>query len=207
MQPSLFSDPLPQAKAPANWHWLQPGWNDRLVEAEVIQRLNSGAITPREWTWPAMKPYNGSTNEQRIIGWQKVWAAVYAKLIPNCKTCSVCGGTNTIHYHCEDYLRPLDARPICKSCHFALHKRFSQPENWLLIVRRNGAPGDWFFDLRMLERDRGEERAEYERLCRTPITDCRTPYHGCGVDVMLPRLVWPGFVRGDVAPGCSAGGK
>ena len=35
--------------------------------------------------------------------------------------CSICGATNVIHAHHFDYLKPLDIRWFCSSCHKKVH--------------------------------------------------------------------------------------
>jgi hypothetical protein len=144
------------------WHWDAEGWNDRAVEFEVVTAVNKGLIKPRVWSWPVLKAYNGSSGEERIRGWQKTWAGIHLKLIPPPRTCSICGSRRAVQYHNEDYLRPMNAKPVCSTCHKVLHKRFSNEGTWLRLVRDCEYDGCWFSDL-ILGRERSIEEAEVQR--------------------------------------------
>ena len=56
--------------------------------------------------------------------------------------CSMCGdpGAAQMQLHAEDYSRPYrwsapSAYPVCRLCHFRLHRRFESPASWLAFVR------------------------------------------------------------------------
>lgn len=160
-----------------------------MVEKMVCDLLNAGTIKPRSWSWPMLGPYNGNSGEERVVGWQKTWAGVYAKLIPTHRTCSICGSTETVQNHNEDYLRPLNAKPICGACHKVLHRRFSAPRPWLqLVAAHRRSDTDWFADLCMVERTPEEAAAERARLMVTPLSDCSVPYHNKGVAQVYPNF-------------------
>ena len=65
--------------------------------------------------------------------------------------CSICRdnrsekpqGRDYRFLHLEDYSKPLDIHPCCKSCHAALHARFRDPERWQRLLARHAMPGDW----------------------------------------------------------------
>jgi hypothetical protein len=134
------------------WHWEDPSWDDRKVEAAVDAAIAGGRVVPPHWRWPTPGPYNGSSGEERIAGWKKVWGAVKMGLIPAPTVCSLCSSKATVQYHNEDYRRPLNAKPICSSCHRILHRRFKDPQPWLQLVARTQRPGCWFSELAMEER-------------------------------------------------------
>jgi hypothetical protein len=82
-------------------------------------------------------------------------------------TCSICGfgdptdpkGRGYVYAHLEDYRKPLDILPCCKSCHAALHARFQDPARWQRVLARHGAPGRWFMHLTM---DPGSESRPFD---------------------------------------------
>lgn len=102
---------------------------DILAQQEVEQAIRNGASLPR-WGWPTPRPYNGATGVERIHGWQITLIARRVGLLAPPRACSVCGKTSHLHFHSELYGRPLLAKPICRSCHFHVHRRFRRPDDW-----------------------------------------------------------------------------
>lgn len=128
-------------------------WDDREVEQKVLAAFNSGLQSRYNRYGVGTNWYNGASPTLRAEGGERIRAAVRMKLIPVPLECSVCrnkpGGR--IHYHSENYWRPLACRPICPGCHRALHKRFVDPHNWTGLIGRHRHPGAWFLDIAMTE--------------------------------------------------------
>ena len=79
-----------------------------------------------------MREYNGfSSNERAKVGKLQL-EAIRSGKFPKPTVCELCGTTEgQLQLHNEDYSKPLeDAHPICRSCHLALHVRFTNPERW-----------------------------------------------------------------------------
>lgn len=138
------------------WHWEQPGFDDLEIQRLVEQAVELGRADWPRWSWPTPGPYNGHTGEQRIWGWKRVWLAVRLGLLPTPQMCSICKTRNErIQYHNEDYSRPLQAKPVCQSCHKIIHTRFRSPQSWLQLVAQHSRKGyrQWFEDVVMSERN------------------------------------------------------
>ena len=102
--------------------------------------------------------YNGYTGKERIRGWQIVRIALRMGLLSQPRECSVCGHAGHIHFHSELYGRPLLSKPICKSCHFHLHRRFRRPDEWPAFVTRCSGC-DWVANIPVRELTRAEAMA------------------------------------------------
>lgn len=79
-----------------------------------------------------MREYNGfSSNERAKVGKLQL-EAIRSGKFPKPTVCELCGTTEgQLQLHNEDYSKPFeDAHPICRSCHLALHVRFTNPERW-----------------------------------------------------------------------------
>lgn len=126
---------------------------DVLLQREVEAAIRSGAPLPK-WGWPMPKPYNGASGAERIRGWQVVRIAARLGLIEQPRACSVCGRRSSIHRHSELYGRPLLAKPICKSCHFHVHRRFRSPDEWQAFLSRHSQGWVSRLPLRELDRDK-----------------------------------------------------
>lgn len=79
-----------------------------------------------------MNSYNGFSNNERASVGRKQLAAIRAGTFPKPRRCELClQTTGQVQLHNEDYSKPFeDAHPICRSCHSALHIRFTKPERW-----------------------------------------------------------------------------
>jgi hypothetical protein len=98
-----------------------------------------------------MRDYNGfSSNERAKVGRLQL-EAIRSGKFPKPTKCELCGASEgQLQLHNEDYSKPFDdAHPICRSCHLALHVRFTNPERWdkrkayIRVVRGNG---DYWWD-------------------------------------------------------------
>ena len=87
-----------------------------------------------------MLSYNGfSSNERAWVGKMQL-AAIRSRAFPAPKVCELCQQTSgQLQLHNEYYSKPFeDAHPICRSCHLALHVRFTNPERWqkrIIVIR------------------------------------------------------------------------
>ena len=83
--------------------------------------------------------------------------------------CSVSGfsrpealkGAGYIFMHLEDYRRPLDFLPVCKSVHASLHARFRDPVRWAKVVYERYVEGAWFTLLTM---DPASQTAPFDEI-------------------------------------------
>lgn len=128
--------------------------HDLEIERAVDEAIALGAFLPR-WGWPTPRPYNGATGAERIAGWQKVAVARNLGLIARTAPCDVCGRSAGSMRHGEIYARPLAARPICRSCHFKVHRRFGDPVGWEQFLSAMPA-ADWVHALLTRELSRAE---------------------------------------------------
>lgn len=127
---------------------------DIAIEQAVDAAIAQGAFMPR-WGWPTPRSYNGATGAERIEGWQKVAVARNLGLIARTAPCDVCGQPAGSMRHGEIYARPLAARPICRSCHFKVHRRFGDPVGWEQFLSAMSA-ADWVHALLTQELSRSE---------------------------------------------------
>jgi hypothetical protein len=67
------------------------------------------------------------------------------------ENCSICGHSGSLHYHTENYFRPLVAFPICRACHYRLHRRFLDPHRWLARLHQEKAAASWAASITMTE--------------------------------------------------------
>lgn len=95
-------------------------------------------------------PYNGWTGAQRLATIPVQHAALESGCMRQPRRCSICRIERNdpsgprIALHDEDYAHPLRAYPICLRCHNLLHRRFSQPEPWLRLLRQHARDNCWF---------------------------------------------------------------
>jgi hypothetical protein len=104
----------------------------------------------RPWRWATLPSYNGFTHEERVRGGQLIWWFLDNGWMARATRCSISGSTERIQYHCENYYAPWEPIPLSQTVHFALHKRFRQPDAWRRIVDAYAISGDeWFCRLAM----------------------------------------------------------
>jgi hypothetical protein len=140
----------------------RPAFRDLEIEWEVERAVRQGARLPH-WGWPVPGPYNGATGQERIVSWQKLRIACAQGWLKEPDQCSICTTRQKpIHYHAENYLRGLFVQPICRTCHFILHRRFAQPDPWLALIDRHGCTDGWPGRIAMqeLRRDQALQMAE-----------------------------------------------
>jgi hypothetical protein len=79
-----------------------------------------------------MLTYNGFTSSERARVGRQQAEAIRSGSFPAPTQCELClTTTGQMQLHNEDYSRPFaDAHPICRTCHFALHARFTYPARW-----------------------------------------------------------------------------
>lgn len=98
-----------------------------------------------------MREYNGfSSNERAKVGKIQL-EAIRAGKFPKPMICELCGITQgQLQLHNEDYSRPFnDAHPICRSCHLALHVRFTNHDRWEKrkdFIRSVRGAGDYWWE-------------------------------------------------------------
>lgn len=127
---------------------------DQIIEAKVDVAISGGHPLPR-WGWKVPRSYNGFTGHERISGWQKVVIARRLGFLVNDAPCGVCGAPNAPQRHGEIYSRPLTAQPICRSCHYHVHRRFREPDQWLERIASLPA-AKWVHALPLVELTRME---------------------------------------------------
>jgi len=152
-----LSLPFAQESARPVFHYDEPGWDDRHVEAKVDALIADGFTLPPN-RYPLLKDYNGATGQERRTGGGKWTVALLNKLVPLPTLCSICLSTRNLQNHNENYFRPCAARPLCKRCHFMLHRRFRAPHSWLTHAHQHHYEGAWFTRIAMEEITRDEAR-------------------------------------------------
>ena len=116
---------------------------DVLIRRRVDAAIRAGFPLPR-WGWKTPAPYQGASGAERVRAWQKVMVAEQLGLMPPRERCSGCGEAAD-HFHHEIYLRELSCQPVCRSCHYHVHKRFARPQHWLLFLNERVEPQSWFW--------------------------------------------------------------
>ncbi|MCA0045323.1 hypothetical protein [Celeribacter litoreus] len=93
--------------------------------------------------------YNGFTGAERRKGDQVLQVLRRRGFIDQPERCDICGVTNRIGFHGEDYFDPFSYAVLCFPCHMALHRRFKSPENWQALLDRH-SESPWIEDYRTL---------------------------------------------------------
>ena len=119
-----------------------------------------------------MEWYNGWSAKERCASIPIQKKAVADGAIPAPAICSICGSDRSVGFHDEDYTRPLAAFHVCRSCHLTLHKRFSQPEPWLALVKRHATGSGWFERLSL---DPGSRTRPYAETYPEVLTQASSP--------------------------------
>jgi hypothetical protein len=110
--------------------------------------MTAKSVSLRRWQWGELPTYNGFVHAERVRGWQLVCLLAEIGALPSPLSCAISGATEgPIAYHGEDYFA-WSPHPLSKPMHFALHRRFNQPEPWLRIVDRYSKTGEeWWAKL------------------------------------------------------------
>ena len=105
-----------------------------------------------------MREYNGFSSSERTKVSKLQLEAIRSGMFPKPTACELCGTTEgQLQLHNENYSKPFeDAHPICRSCHLALHVRFTNPELW---EKRKA----------YIHEIRGEGEYWWDQLTNTPI--------------------------------------
>lgn len=87
------------------------------------------------------KPYNGWSATIRSVRGQLFYSNIRRKKFPQPLMCELCGSTNGMSYHAEeygstweDYVKSCHA--LCCYCHASVHVRFRFPNRWNRFVHR-----------------------------------------------------------------------
>lgn len=169
LKPVFIQQSLPFDDAPKSrpiFYYDKPGWDDRHIEAKVDVLIAQGYPIP-ENRYPLLKGYNGATGWERRQGGTKWKIAQQNRLVPYPTVCSVCGSTRNLQCHNENYFRPLNAKPVCSSCHRLLHRRFFDPNPWLAVSHDNQYEGAWFRNIAL--HPLSTEQARYLATLDDPI--------------------------------------
>lgn len=75
-------------------------------------------------------PYNGFTAEERKLTDRVIIYLRRNGVLPKPTQCELCGATDRIGYHGENYFDPFALIEVCFPCHMAIHRRFSAIEAW-----------------------------------------------------------------------------
>lgn len=84
-------------------------------------------------------PYNGFTPEERILTDRVMIYLRREAILPKSSLCDLCGATDRIGYHGENYLDPFALIEVCFPCHMAIHRRFVSARSWLKRIELNQA--------------------------------------------------------------------
>ena len=63
------------------------------------------------------------------------------------RQCGVCGSTDRVGFHSENYYSVIRSPALCGLCHQRLHRRFSRPAAWAELMREHIETGDEWFAL------------------------------------------------------------
>lgn len=126
---------------------------DIKIEEQVDIAIQQGCSLPR-WGWAIPASYNGATGRERVAAWQKMIIAERQGLLPPRGSCSVCRNAVAEQRHHEIYARALLAMPVCRSCHFQLHRRFRDPGRWARFMAETVEVDSWATKIKPVELDR-----------------------------------------------------
>ncbi len=110
-------------------------WADRIRPDEVPSDIPVKRL-PRS-TYGGDNPYNGFTGAERRRGEQVLQVLRRRGIIARPAACDICGKTERIGYHGEDYYDPFSMVRVCFPCHMAIHRRFKSPEKWQALLEKN----------------------------------------------------------------------
>ena len=92
-------------------------------------------------------PYNGFTAEERILTDRVIVLLRRKGLLPKPSQCEVCGASERIGYHGENYYDPFALIQVCFPCHMAIHRRARAPLSWAKRVSKTSLAVGWLDQL------------------------------------------------------------
>lgn len=128
---------------------------DILIKQAVDRAILAGLALPR-WGWPVPRAYNGFLGAERIAGWQRLRIAERLGLIAFGPQCAICKEAIASQKHVEIYSRWATVIPVCRSCHFHIHRRFVDPSGWQNLLHRCRTEIRWANALGTTELSRAE---------------------------------------------------
>jgi hypothetical protein len=128
---------------------------DVALELRVNAEITAGARLPR-WGWTLPRSYNGASGDERVAAWQRVRVAELLGWLVRPASCSICDGGQRLHFHAENYFRPMCVRAVCQQCHFTLHRRFRHPARWEELLDGAVASARWAREISLTELSRDE---------------------------------------------------
>lgn len=145
------------------------------------------------WRWPMILPYAGFTPVERVQHWQIARWLIAAECITVPRHCAICGCTDKVGFHSENYYSVIRSPALCGLCHQRLHRRFSRPAAWADLMRDHVCTGDeWFAMLPATDYDLAgylrQTCGEHLRVMRADPALLSCP----GIADRLPRNLHPG---------------
>lgn len=106
------------------------------------------------WSGKPSPRYNGFTSDERLHTWQLVrWLEAQGVLAP-LERCDICGSSDRLQRHSENYYNPMQAAIVCGSCHRLIHLRFWRWHEWRDLCWKHDALGSkWFSVLEIKQPD------------------------------------------------------
>lgn len=98
---------------------------------------------PPHWRYPLLGPYNGFTGQQRVRTWELATWLRRRGLFSLGARCDLCGQTERLGGHSENYADIQRTLTLCGGCHLSLHLRFRHPERWLKTLGRLPLVPEW----------------------------------------------------------------
>ena len=119
--------PAVPEEAFARLHATTRAWADRRRPADWPRDVPVTRLPPPSYDGDL--PYNGFTGAERRR-MDQVLIVLCRRGVIVTPECDLCGRTERIQLHAEDYFDPFSAVPVCGGCHSALHHRFRSPDKW-----------------------------------------------------------------------------
>lgn len=110
-------------------------WAERYRPKEPID-LQGVRLPPPSYR--GNNPYNGFTAEERIFTDRVIILLRRQGLLPKPTQCEICGASERIGYHGENYYDPYALIQICFPCHMAVHRRFKSLDSFRRRFARYG---------------------------------------------------------------------
>lgn len=103
-------------------------WSERFRTANSPADLVIKTL-PRP-SYDGDNPYNGFTGAERKKKDQVLQVLRRGSCMQSPVVCDMCGATEKVTFHAEDYFDPFSVVSICFHCHMSLHRRFQSPGKW-----------------------------------------------------------------------------